>query len=44
MEERVGGNANEGRIARVFMQREEWYLTVDGVDIEEVFDGMIFGG
>lgn len=35
---------SDGRIARVFMQREEWYLTVDGVDIEEIFDGMIFGG
>lgn len=35
---------SDGRIARVFSQREEWYLTVDGVDIEEIFDGMIFGG
>lgn len=33
-----------GRIARVEVNKESWPQTIDGIDIEEIFDGIMFVG
>lgn len=35
---------SDGRIGRVFPEYSNGYWTVDGIDVEEVFEGIIFGG
>jgi hypothetical protein len=35
---------DNGRIARVEVNKESWPQTIDGIDIEEIFDGIMFVG
>ena len=37
-------SVSDGRLARVYIDSQTWPRTIDGTDIEEVFDGMIFAG
>lgn len=34
----------DGRIGRVTVQSENWIRMIDGVDVEEIFDGLLFAG
>lgn len=34
----------DGRIVRLYMNRESWPYTIDGVSLEDLFDGIIFAG
>ncbi|ETP73147.1 Protein of unknown function (DUF3298) [Lachnospiraceae bacterium JC7] len=40
----VDAETEDGRYARIYVDNSDWPQTVDGTDIEEVFDGIIFAG
>ena len=40
----VDAETEDGRYARIYIDNSDWPQTVDGTDIEELFDGIIFAG
>jgi len=40
----VDAQLSDGRMVRIYLESEEWPQTVGGIDIQDVFDGMMFAG
>ncbi|OON86541.1 hypothetical protein BXO88_07230 [Oribacterium sp. C9] len=40
----VDAETEDGRFARIYVENSDWPQTVDGTDIEQIFDGIIFAG
>ena len=40
----VDAETKDGRYARIYIDNSDWPQTVDGTDIEELFDGIVFAG